>query len=487
MGAACTSLPAPVWEFGWPPPDGDCAAAANWGTSAVRSSSKAAVPLDATRANARSFIVTNRSVLAIAVPMTLAYLTTPLLGIVDTAVVGQFGDAALLGGLAAGALVFDVVFTTFNFLRSGTTGLVAQAFGRGDPLEEQAVLWRAMLIAVVAGVVLAALAPLFAVAGQWFMGAEPRVSAAMSVYIRIRLLAAPFSLVNYAILGYVLGRGEGGLGLMLQAVLNGINIALCFLLGLELSWGVAGVAWATVTGEFLAMLLGLAIVLGRFRKLQRPSRRRILDLPAYRRMLSLNRDIMIRSFSLLAAFALFTRQGAQFGTVTLAANAVLMNFFLIAGYFLDGFATAAEQLAGRAIGAQAATPFRQAVRLTLIWGFGLAGVATLMLLTAGANLVALVTTSADVRQAADTYLPWAAFTALSGVLAFQMDGVFIGATWSRDMRNMMLLSFLAFSAALITLAPAFGNNGLWASLHVFLLVRGLSLLAVLRLRVRTAF
>lgn len=120
-------------------------------------------------------------------------------------------------------------------------------------------------------------------------------------------------------------------------------------------------------------------------------------------------------------------------------------------------------------------------------GFGLAGVATLVLLTAGANLVALVTTSADVRQAADTYLPWAAFTALSGVLAFQMDGVFIGATWSRDMRNMMLLSFLAFSAALITLAPAFGNNGLWASLHVFLLVRGVSLVAVLRLRVRTAF
>ncbi|MBW8907849.1 MAG: MATE family efflux transporter, partial [Mesorhizobium sp.] len=278
-----------------------------------------------------------------------------------------------------------------------------------------------------------------------------------------------------------------GLGLMLQAVLNGINIALCFLLGLELGWGVAGVAWATVTGEFLAMLLGLTIILLRFRKLERPSRRRILDLPAYRRMLSLNRDIMIRSFSLLAAFALFTRQGAQFGTVTLAANAVLMNFFLIAGYFLDGFATAAEQLAGRAIGAHAAAPFRRAVQLTLIWGFGLAGLATLILLTAGASLVALVTTSADVRAIADTYLPWAAFTALSGVLAFQMDGVFIGATWSRDMRNMMLVSFLAFSAALLTLAPAFGNNGLWASLHVFLLVRGLSLLAVLKLRVRTAF
>ncbi|RVD50183.1 MATE family efflux transporter, partial [Mesorhizobium sp. M8A.F.Ca.ET.023.02.2.1] len=362
-----------------------------------------------------------------------------------------------------------------------------RAVGRGDALEEQAVFWRAVLIAVVAGVVLAALSPLIAVGAQWFMDAGPRVSEAMGVYVRIRLLAAPFSLINYAVLGYVLGRGEGGLGLVLQLVLNGINIALCFLLGLELGWGVSGVAWATVTGEFLAMLLGLAIVVRRFRSSPPLPRHRLLDMGAFRHMLSLNRDIMIRSFSLLAAFALFTRQGAEFGTVTLAANAVLMNFFLVAGYFLDGFATAAEQLAGRAIGARAAQPFRQAVRLTLFWGFGLAGGATLVLLLAGANLVAVVTTSQEVRAVADVYLPWAAFTALSGVLAFQMDGVFIGATWSRDMRNMMLLSFLVFAAALITLAPAFGNAGLWAALHVFLLVRGLSLLTILRLRIQTAF
>ncbi|MER8405630.1 MATE family efflux transporter [Mesorhizobium sp. M1307] len=446
-----------------------------------------ALPTEVHATEARAFVVTNRSVLAIAVPMTLAYLTTPLLGIVDTAVVGQFGDAALLGGLAAGALIFDVVFTTFNFLRSGTTGLVAQAFGRGDALEEQAVFWRAVLIAVVAGVVLAALAPLVSTAGQWFIGAEPRVSAAMDVYIRIRMLAAPFSLINYAILGYVLGRGEGGLGLMLQLILNGINIALCFLLGLELGWGVAGVAWATVTGEFVAMLLGLAIVGRRFWAAPRLPRHRVLDLPAFLRMMSLNRDIMIRSFSLLAAFALFTRQGAQFGTLTLAANAVLMNLFLVAGYFLDGFATAAEQLAGRAIGARAATAFDQAVRLTLLWGLGLAGAATLFFLMEGTDLVALITTATDVRAIADIYLPWAAFTALSGALAFELDGIFIGATWSRDMRNMMLVSFLSFSAALLILAPAFGNHGLWAALHVFLLVRGFSLLAILRLRVRTAF
>src|SRR5690349_20446115 len=140
--------------------------------------------------------------------MTLAYLTTPLLGLVDTAVVGQLGDAALLGGLAAGALVFDVVFTTFNFVRSGTTGLVAQAFGRGDEAEEQAVFWRAFGIAVAAGIVLAALAPLFVLFGQWFFNADSRVNEAMATYVGIRMLASPFSLINYAILGYVLGRGE---------------------------------------------------------------------------------------------------------------------------------------------------------------------------------------------------------------------------------------------------------------------------------------
>jgi putative MATE family efflux protein len=434
--------------------------------------------------SARPFAVTHRSVLSIAIPMTLAYLTTPMLGLVDTAVVGQFGDAALLGGLAAGALVFDVVFTTFNFLRSGTTGLVAQAFGRGDEIEEQAVFWRAFAIALVAGLVLAACAPLFSIVGIWFIDAEPGVNAALDEYVGIRLLGTPFALINYAILGYVLGRGEGGLGLVLQLVLNGVNIALSIMLGLWLAWGVAGVAWGTVIGEFVAMLLGLAIVLARFSKSPRLPRERLLHAEPFWAMVSLNRDIMIRSFSLLAAFALFTRQGAQFGTLTLAANAVLMNFFMISGFFLDGFATAAEQLAGRAVGARNAPAFRRAVWLTLVWGFGLAGVACAAFLLGGRELIALITTAEDIRDIASIYLPWAAFTAVSGVLAFQMDGVFIGATWSTDMRNMMLLALGVFVAAMLTLTGPFGNHGLWAALHIFLIVRGLSLLAVLRLRLR---
>jgi MATE family multidrug resistance protein len=440
-----------------------------------------------TPASSADFVVDNRAVLAIAVPMTLAYLTTPLIGLVDTAVVGHLGDAALLGGLAAGAIVFDIVFSTFNFLRSGTTGLVAQAFGRGDAVEERAVLLRAVIVGLAIGITLALLAPLVSLAGAWFMGAEPRVLAAMDTYVRIRLLGAPFALANYAVLGYVLGRGEGQRGLLLQLVLNGANIALAIVLGLYMGWGVAGVAWAAVLGEAIGLTMGIALLARRFGIAMRPSLRRVFDPAAMLAMMTLNRDIMIRSFVLLAAFALFARQGAQLGTLTLAANAVLMNFFLVGGYFLDGFASAAEQLAGRAIGAGSGPAFNRAVRLTTTWGFALSGLATAVFLVFGRDLVAVVTTAEDVRAATVAFIPWAAFTAVSGVLAFQMDGVFIGATWSRDMRNMMLLSFAAYLVALHTLSPLFGNHGLWASLHLFLLARGLSLLSRLRIRVRQTF
>jgi MATE family multidrug resistance protein len=444
-------------------------------------------PAPQSAADERPFAVTNRLVLSIALPMTLAYLTTPLLGLVDTAVIGQYGDAALLGGLAAGTIVFDVVFASFNFLRSGTTGLVAQAFGRGEELEERAVFWRAAAISVIAGLALVALAPAIAGLGGWLMAAEPRVTGAIDTYVRIRLLSAPAALINYTVLGYLLGRGEAKLGLAMQFLLNGANILLCIVLGLKLDWGVPGVAWATVCGEAIAAAVGLAIILARFGRMPPLSRQRTFNRPAMRAMLNLNGDIMIRSFALMGAFALFTRQGAQQGTLALAANAVLMHFFLLAGYFLDGFATAAEQLAGRAIGARYRPGFIAAVRLTAVWGFALAGATSLVVLAFGSDLIGLMTTAPAVRQEALRYLPWAALTAVSGVLAFQMDGVFIGATWSRDMRNMMLVSLAVFAAAVVVLGRLFGNHGLWCALHLFLLVRGVSLYLVMRRRAPLAF
>ena len=214
----------------------------------------------------RPFDVTHRMVMLIAVPMTLAAITTPLLGLVDMGVVGQMGQAELIGGLAIGALVFDFLLSLFNFLRSGTTGLVAQAVGAEDAVEEQAIFWRAIIIAVIAGGLMILCLPIIIAASSTFMHPTSATQAAMATYVSIRMLSAPVALINYSILGLVLGRGQGIVGLGLQVLLNGINIVLCIILGLELGWGVTGVAWATVTGETVAALVGMFIVLRHFRK-----------------------------------------------------------------------------------------------------------------------------------------------------------------------------------------------------------------------------
>jgi MATE family, multidrug efflux pump len=435
----------------------------------------------------RPFEVTNRMVFSIAVPMTLAYLTTPILGIVDTAVIGQFGDAALIGGLAVGAIIFDIVFTSFNFLRAGTTGFVAQAVGREDEAEQQAVFWRAVILAAGLGLVLLILGPLIRELGIVLMNPGPGVTDATRSYVTIRMLAAPFSLINYALLGLLLGQGRAMAGLLLQTVLNGINIAGSIYFGLVLGWAIEGVALGTVLGEAIAAVLGFWWIMRGFDRSRAPSWRRVLERVEFLRLVSVNRDIMIRSFALLAGFTLFTRTGAQFGAVTLAGNAILMNFFMIAGYYLDGFATAAEQIVGRAIGANHQPAFWRAVRLTVLWGFVLAGITTVIVIVAGPAMIDIMTTASDVRDVAKTYLVWAAMTAVMGVLAFQMDGVFIGATWSRDMRNMMLASLALFFVLVFAIVPVFGNHGLWFALNVFLGARGLTLLGILPGKARSAF
>lgn len=421
------------------------------------------------------FTVDSRVVFRIAVPMTLAFMTTPLLGAVDTAVVGQLGDPALLGGIAVGALIFDVLFSTFNFLRSGTTGLTAQALGAGDRHAMSVTLLRALLLAVGLGLSMVLLQGPVLAASIAFVDPSGAVAEATAMYFAIRILSAPFALANYAFLGWLLGLGRSGLGLALQIFLNGVNIALSITLGLWAGWGIAGVAWGTVIGEVAAALVGGAVCFALGREGFANVMGDLFDRDGFRRMIAVNRDIMIRSFALLFAFSLFTRTGARFGDVTLAANAILMNLFLIGGYFLDGLATAAEQLAGRAVGAGRRREFVDAVRLTVIWGFVFAGVASAVFLLLGEPIVNLMSTSPEVRADAIAYLPWAAMTPLAGVLAFQMDGVYIGATWSREMRNMMLASLVAFVVVLAAAVPLIGNHGLWLALTVFLGARGLTL------------
>lgn len=437
--------------------------------------------------NALAFDVTHRLVLAIAIPMTLGFMTTPLLGLTNTAVVGRMGNAEALAGLAIGAMLFDLILGSFNFLRASTTGLTAQAYGRRDQHEQQAVFARAMISALGCGLALLCLSPLLMAAGLRLMGAEGAIAEATGTYFSIRMLAAPAALANYAILGFVLGRGQGNIGLLLQAIINGINILLSIYLGLTLDWGVAGVAWGTMAGETVGALAGLAIVLRGFGKVARPAWSEVFSRHRLAELFALNRDILIRTFVLIGAFTIMTRIGTSFGAVTLAANAVVMNFFLLSGYYLDGLANAAEQIIGRAIGAHYRPAFDRGLKLTTLWSFGLAALGSAFFFLAGPWLISVLTTSPEVRQAAETYLPWAAVTGLTGALAFVMDGVFIGATWSVDMRNRMLISFAGYLLMLAVFVPLFGNHGLWLGMNAFLLFRGFLLAMLVKPRADQTF
>jgi MATE family multidrug resistance protein len=430
--------------------------------------------------------VTHRTILAIALPMTLGYLSTPLVGVADMTVVGQFGIAAQMGGVAVAAVLFDILLGTLNFLRSGTTGLVAQAFGRRDTAETQAVVLRALILAAGIGLALVALqAPLFRL-GITLMGASPAVGAAAEIYFDIRILAAPASLMNYAIFGWLLGLGRAGTGLALQTLLNGVNIGLSILLGLTAGWGIAGVAWGTVIAEVLTLVVGLVILARAMRPTGWPRQADLFERTAFRQLLAVNRDIMIRSFVLITAFFFFTAQSAKLGDETLAANAVLEKFFLTASYFLDGVAAAAETLVGRAVGARHRPTFDRTLWLTTLWGYALAVIATLLVFAGGPALIALMTTSEPVRALAGTYLIYAALTPLIGFSAFQYDGIYIGATWSREMRNMMVASLAVFFAVWALTQPL-GNHGLWIALLSFLGVRGLTLGLMLPAAARRTF
>ncbi|MCB1386957.1 MAG: MATE family efflux transporter [Nitratireductor sp.] len=435
---------------------------------------------------ARPFDVTHRMVLGLAVPMTLAYLTTPVLGLVDTAVAGRLGSAAAIGGLAVGAVIIDVAYTTMNFLRSGTTGLTAQAVGAGEEKEKQAVLFRSLLIALAAGLLIIALAPAILRAGLGLMAPGEAVAGATRRYFEIRVFGSPFAFANYALLGWLIGLGRAGLGLTLQLVLNGTNVALSVLLGLTLGYGLPGIAAATLIAEFTAMVIGGAICWRLLDPAVRPSWARVRDKAALMRIANLNADIMLRSFLLLFAFAFFTAQGAKLGETVLAANAVLFNFFLIAGYFLDGLATAAEQIVGRAVGARHRESFWRGIWLSSLWNGGMALALTVFLLVFGYWLIDLITTLEPVREEAYRWMTLAALTALTGVAAFQMDGIYIGATWSREMSMMMVVSFILYLAVWWLLRD-WGNLGLWLSLHVFLAARGITLSLRLPVRARQIF
>ena len=410
--------------------------------------------------------LTHRAILSIALPVMLSNISTPLIGVVDTGVVGQLPDPAYIGAVAVGSLIFSFVFWAFGFLRMGTTGFTAQAFGARDNSEIAASLGRALLIAFTVGIVLIALQwPVREAAFVLLEGSE-RVETLARSYFDIRIWAAPATLVNYALLGWFIGLGRTDIGLVLQLVLNLTNMALDALFVLGFGWDVRGVAFGTLISEWGAALIGLIIAIRYLRKFNvRWSRKNLLILQRLKRTIAVNSDIMIRSLALIFVFVWFMAQGAKQGNVILAANAVLMHLISVSAYFLDGLAFAAEGFVGRAIGSGHRAGLTAAAKMTTLWAGGVALFLSGTIILFGTAFIDLLTIDEAVRNAARTYLPWAIGAPLLGVWAFQLDGIFIGATRSAEMRNAMLASFLVYMAAWWVLTPL-ANHGLWAALYV---------------------
>ncbi|NVN85414.1 MAG: MATE family efflux transporter [Rhodopseudomonas sp.] len=401
----------------------------------------------------------------------LANLTTPLLGIVSTAAIGQLGDPHLLGGVALASVAFDCIFWLFGFLRMATLAFTAQALGAGDRIEVRAVLARALLLGLAIGLLLIALRTPLAALTFWVMGGSEAVTAAARQYFFIRLWSAPLMLGNYVLLGWLVGQARTGIALAIQVGINCVNMALTAVLVLAAGQGIAGAAIATVAAETGGFIVGLIVAWQFLGRRLGVSRAVLLDRARLLRLLVMNRDIMIRTAALIAAFLIFASQSARAGDLTLAANAVLNNFLMIGSFFLDGLANAAEQLCGQSFGARDRRAFARAVRLVLIWSALFGAAVTALFALFGNTLIDIITASPEIRVAAREAMLLAALAPVCGVAAYCYDGIYIGATWAREMRNLMLAAFAAYLAALYLLAP-FGNAGLWSALLLFLLCRG---------------
>jgi MATE family multidrug resistance protein len=420
--------------------------------------------------------VTHRRVLAIAVPIMLSNVSQPLIGVVDTAVIGRLPEAYYIGAIAIASLVFTFLYWGFGFLRLGTSGLTAQAFGASDDKEIAAVLGRAFIVAIVCGAFLVLASPLIERAVLGLIEGSAKVETTASIYFRIRIWSAPFALANFVILGWFIGQGRAKVALGLQLILNITNMALDALLVLGLGMRAEGVALGTLVAEVAAAMAGLIVIareMGRRRLPFEPET--IFDTAKLKRTFSINIDIMVRTWCLVFAFWWHAAQGAKQSDVVVSANAVLMHCFEVAAYLIDGFAYAAEALVGQAVGGRSPERYRDAVRISSSWALATGAILAVVILALGPAIIDALATNSDVRQTARVYLPWVALSSLLGVVCFQLDGIFTGATRTADMRNMMVVSLAVYLLTWWVAMKALGNHGLWLALNVFFIARAITL------------
>ncbi|MBX2884961.1 MAG: MATE family efflux transporter [Granulosicoccus sp.] len=420
--------------------------------------------------------ITHRTVWMLAGPIILSNISVPLVGAVDTAVVGHLPGPAAIGAVAVGALIFSFLYWGFSFLRMGTTGFIARAYGADDLSEQSRIIYRVFILALLCGGILAVLGrPVIYFALELIESSET-VERLAAEYALIRIWSAPATLCVYVVTGILIGLQNTRSVFLLQLVLNITNVVLDIWFVTFLEFGVSGVAWATLIAEYLAALVGLWIL----RKplilaIQNVALSEALSLKPMLELMQSNTHILVRTLCLVFSFAFFTAQGAKLGEIILAANAILLHLQSIMAYGLDGFAHAAEALTGSAYGAKNRNRFRQAVKITTLWA-GLTAVLTgLIYMLFGEQILGLFSNQSMVLSAAITFLPWMIVSPLISVWSFQLDGVFIGTGHTRAMQNAMLISTGGFLLLVWLLLPTLGNHGLFLALSLFMCLRALTL------------
>ena len=403
----------------------------------------------------------NKDILKLALPSILANITVPIVGMVDVAVAGHLSASAatMIGGIAIGSMLFDLLYWNFGFLRVGTGGLAAQAYGRGDRPECARVLTRSLGIALSCALLLIAIQWLFVKAAFLFVDCTPQVQELASQYFFIRIWAAPATLALMALKGWFIGMQDSVSAMLTDLTVNGMNILMSIVLALGISvggWnyegmGFAGVAAGTVAAQYSGLLVALVLLLVKYRRntlsaIGRADLRGVFKGDQMRRFMSMNADLFVRSLCFIAIYIGFTVISARYGDTLLAVSSILMKLLMIFSYFTDGFAYAGEALTGRYIGAKDRPMLSQTVRWTFAWSMGIALIFMLIYHFAGVPMLRMMTSDATVVEASREYLPWLLLMPLIGCAAFTWDGIYIGATASKEMRNSMLWAVVGFVA-----------------------------------------
>lgn len=415
-------------------------------------------------------------VLYLAVPIILAGLTQPLMSAVDTAIAGHLPGPHYLAGVAVGSLLFNLIFWAFGFLRMGTTGVVAQYYGTAQPMAALLTVCRGIVMALLLGLlILFAQGPLIQGGLAW-LGASHEAAEQAQLYAYGRVWSAPLVLVNYVILGWLLGCQRVKTALLIQLLINVVNFLAVITLVYGWGWGVQGIGAATAVADLSGASVGAVLLWRQYRQQLKDIRwSAVFEATELRRQIQINSHIFIRTACLLATMSWFTHLGAKQGDVLLATNAILLNFLSFTSYGLDGFAHAAETLSGAAVGQGKPKQLRRVVHVCLVWGLVGALLYTLVYSLFGGALVRLLTDQYLIVQSAEQYLIWLVLAPLISMPAYLYDGVFMGATRTYSLMLIMLACSFSFLCLSWLLLPLFGNHGLWISFLVFNAARGLGL------------